>query len=207
MISSNGAVHRLQRLFLYSLWLSAIVFGCVCRTFGHEGPRSSERMEKLRVLVQMIRDSELGNSDPERVVSAITSLGEMKATEAIDDLIELLTYRRVWKWERKPTEPGRYTRIDSFQPVAYTAARYPATAALAQIGKPALPGLLKVIESQEENSLLSKNARYTIRLILKNDRASAQEFFKEAAAKASSPEAAKRLLKALETADEDFKSD
>jgi hypothetical protein len=96
--------------------------------------------------------------------------------------------------------------IFEIQPI-YTGNRYPATSALFQIGKPAVPALLRVIARHESNSREAKNARYTVRVTFRGDSSGADNLFKEAAAKARTPEARQRLLKALETAQEDCRAD
>jgi hypothetical protein len=164
------------------------------------------RQEKIQKLLDILRDRELQESDPDKIVNAIVQLRDMKAVEAIDGLIEMLTYRRVWPWEKK-LEPGQPPHPhDGFGPTGNTTAAYPATAALTTIGKPALPALLKVIETFEVDSLDAKNARHTVRMIFLMHGGNAESFFKECAAKAATPEAKQRLLHALETADEDWKA-
>jgi hypothetical protein len=117
--------------------------------------------------------------------------------DTINDLIELLTFRFPFPKEDDPV--GLQPRIP--------ASRYPATTALTEIGRPALPELAKVIETNDPGSLLSKNARFTVRSIFAYRSADGDKFFREAAEKAPTPEAKQRLLKALETADDDWKSD
>ena len=70
---------------------------------------------------------------------------------------------------------------------------YLATLALADIGEPALPELIKVIENHDEASLETANANYTVRVILlRHGGRNAEAFFKDAAAKAQTPQAAER---------------
>ncbi len=164
------------------------------------------RQQKIESLLKTLHDRELQETDPDQVVKAIVQLRDMRAVEAIDDLIGLLTYRRVWLWEKK-REPGQPPPPrDGFGPTGNTTAAYPATAALTLIGKSALPALLKVIETHEVDSLEAKNSRDTVRAILRHERSGADQLFREAAAKASSPEIAKRFLHALETADADWEA-
>jgi hypothetical protein len=78
---------------------------------------------------------------------------------------------------------------------------------LVDIGRPAVPALVKMIETTEPQSEESRNARYTIREILRAAKQDPRQFLDEAARKAPSPEARQRLVKAAETADDDWKSD
>jgi hypothetical protein len=116
----------------------------------------------------------------------------MKCVDAIDDLIALLTYR---------------FRLTSPMQPPFTASSYPATEALMIIGKPALPALVKLIETHDAACLVSKNARFTVRCIFSYREKEGDEFFRQAADKAATPEAKERLLRALETAREDMRAD
>jgi hypothetical protein len=175
--------------------LCAMMWGCG----GSRAPNaldesSAPTVENLR---KVLRDAELCQRDPDRVMNSIRRLGSLRAVEAIPDLINLLGFRYTYPWERDGGPHG--VRPSSLS-------RYPARDALIEIGKPALPALLEVVETREFDSIESKNARYAIGVILRYDKPTkADEFFKEAAAKASSPEAKQRLLKALETAEDAMK--
>jgi len=153
--------------------------------------------EKIGPLLDVLRDRDLQKADPTRVETTIREIGQMRCVEAIDDLVAHLTFRSSYGDDK-----GSLVRL---RPV-YTGTRYPATSAIAEMGKVALPTLVEVIETNDEDSLRSKNARFTVRAIIKEP-AEIDKFFKEAAAKASTPEGRRRLLKALETAETDFRSD
>lgn len=171
-----------------------------CDNAHAQQPRRACRQQFTKPRLEVIHDNHFQESDPVRVRSAIQELGEMRCVEVIDDLISLLTFR--FPFPKDASQPGA-----GLDPV-YTGTRYPATGALLQIRKPALPALVKVIETNEADSLAAKNARYTVRVIFRDDEESrADAFFKEQAAKASTPEAKRRLLRALETAQEDMRSD
>jgi hypothetical protein len=120
----------------------------------------------------------------------------VRAVKAIPDLINLLGFRSSYRWEG--VSGPHIVRPTSV-------VHYPAREALIEIGKLALPALLEVVETRDLGSVESRNARYTIRGIFRDEQGKADEFLKEAAARASSPEAKRRLLKALETAYEDMK--
>jgi hypothetical protein len=55
--------------------------------------RQQSLLSATEDLIVVLRDSKLQKSDPERVTSAIRLLGERKSVLAIDDLINLLTFR------------------------------------------------------------------------------------------------------------------
>jgi len=130
-------------------------------------------------------------------MNAIRRLGELRAVEAIPDLISLLGFRYTHRRER---EGGpRVVRARDFS-------RYPAADALAEIGNPALPSLVEVVETREFDSMESRNARYAIRLIFRYEPEKADEFFQNAAAKAPSAKAAERLRKALKTTQQEMES-
>lgn len=161
-----------------------------------QGEAAVERIETAR---HMLRDPELGQRDPDRVRNEILLLGRLRAVEAVPDLVRLLGFRYKYRWE-KP--------VDGVRAVVHpidVGDRYPAIAALFEIGKPALPGLLEVVEIHEFSSIESKNARRTMREIFRDEPSKADELFTQAAAKAPSPKACDRLLRALQSAAEDMK--
>ncbi len=148
------------------------------------------RREEISKLVATLHDTSLQETDPERVVDAIQRLGDLRAVEAVDDLAAMLTFRRWFPWEKDPTLPKdvNFMRL--------TWARYPAISALALIGPPAVPALMRVIESHEPNSLETENAMELLKTLSRYDRPAYVRKVEEAAEKASSPEAADRLRKA-----------
>ncbi len=182
-------------------WFTAMLVGVTCAVNSSAQQTSTPRHERIGQLLNIIRDKSIKENDPNRFRGAIQELGKLRATEAVDDLIDLLTYRREWQRERAPYD---YT-TDGSSWRNFVGAEYPASEALENIGKPALPTLVKVIEGHDDASLESKNARYTVRAILKHERRDPEAFFKDEAARAPSREAARRLLKALETADKDWR--
>ena len=163
-------------------------------------PRRPCAEEVTKPLLEVALDTHLQETDPVRVRGAIQELGQKRCVEVIDDLVSVLTFR--FPYPKDANEPGA-----GLQPI-FTGSRYPATGALFAIGTPALPSLLKVIETYDAGSLEAKNARYTGRTIFREEPTDADKFFKAAAAKARTREAKQRLLKALETPEsDDFKSD
>lgn len=152
--------------------------------------RSDQRVSDQEViqLIAVIRDERLREREPSRVVQAINRLGELRAVQAIDDLISLLTFKRTFEWESQSKEV-----INEIQPIT-PGNRYPATSALAQIGEPALPALVKVLAEHESNSVASKNSAYAILTIFRENPTQGSQYLKRAAARASTPEAAERIL-------------
>jgi hypothetical protein len=147
---------------------------------------NGENQEQAELLT-ILRDEHLREHQPERVAKAIERLGEMKSVGAVDQLVQLLTFRRTFPWENNNLDV-----IQEDHPVT-PLGRYPAAGALFQIGKPALPALIKVIETEETGSLAGENAIYTVTQIFRDSPARWAEYLKDAATRASSPQAARRL--------------
>lgn len=144
-------------------------------------------------LLAIIRDERLRGEDQSRVARAMYRLGEIHAVEAIDDLTGLLTYRRSFESDE--------TRVNNLiEPTS----RYPAIGALYAIGEPSLPALLKVIEEHESGSRPSDNAIFTVKIIYKERPGRAVEYLREAATRATSPEAARRLSEAAQRAEQPY---
>ncbi len=120
-----------------------------------------ERKEEIGKLLAVLRDVDLRKTHPDQVIAAIRRLGELRASEAIDDLIELLTF--------SPLFPGEVPGPDGRPIVEFQLNRYPATGALFQIGRPALPALVRVIEFNKLDSLKGQKALDTIQSIFRDD--------------------------------------
>lgn len=186
---------ELSRTFQYLVvCLAAFGLGCSLARAGQAEKRCGE--EITRPLLEVLHQKDLQQTDPVAVRTAIEKLGMMRCVDVIDDLVALLTFRFPFPKEDEMVTNRRFT-----------ATRYPATNALPLIGKPALPALVKVIETNDPASLLSKNARFTARCIFAYREKEGDEFFRQAADKAATPEAKERLLKALETARADMRAD
>ena len=167
--------------------------GLVILTSGQSlcGQQTQSREEEIRNLLEIAKDSSLRETNPNRAAGAIKRLGQMKAVETIDDLIGLLTFRIYEPWEKDPHQP--------ILEMLTSGNRYPAVGALEEIGKAALPALLKAIETHESSSLETENAmEVLIYLSRGKQRSEYVDYLKEEAAKASSKEASERLLKAAE---------
>ena len=155
-------------------------------TISEVAGQSSE----IEELLKTVRNKTLMQTDPERLVKAIERLGQLRALTAIDDLSQLLTFKRTFKGE----EIGIFVHLYSPEE------RYPAIRALRAIGEPALPALVRVIETNETGSRASENAAYTVGSIFRDEPAREVNYLSEAAATASTPEGKNRLLKAVEAA-------
>ncbi len=140
-------------------------------------------------LLITIRDRSLHVSDPSRVTKAIEKLGEMKAKAAVEDLSQILTFKG--KFEGEDYESS----IIINHPIPRSAL-YPATTALFGIGKPSLPALARVVQSNEIGTLASDNAIATIKLIFRENVVEGAEYLEGVAAKNPSPEEVGRLMHA-----------
>jgi hypothetical protein len=154
---------------LFATGISKVGAGSMSRVT----PQESREDEIVR-LISDLRDTRVRQDDPERLIKAIERLGDLKATAAIDDLIQLIGFRRTFSWERndgfvverQPITPGN---------------RYPAVSALFQIGKPALPALVQVIEGSESNSIESTNATYAVQSIFRENLPEGVKYLRHAA--------------------------
>lgn len=169
--------------FLVVLAVAGLAVGVESQTGGQD--------RRVSELLTLLRDEQLRTSEPKRVIEAIDRLGEMKAIEAIDDLIELLTFEKIFEWEKNIPRDFHVDLIgiDLLD-------RYPATVALFRIGKPALPALLKVIERSEVGTLENNLAIRTVMMTFGDDPKNGVTFFREAAERTLSPDKARRLLEA-----------
>jgi hypothetical protein len=152
----------------------------------HKQQSAAEGQESMQSLT-ILRDEQLRVREPERVIKAIEQLGQMKSIAAIDDLVQLLTFKQSFPWENR-----NLGMVEEDHPIT-PLSRYPAAGALFQIGRPALPVLIKVVEAEETGSLASENAIYTVTQIFRDSPAGGVEYLRDAAAKASSAQAARRL--------------
>lgn len=144
-------------------------------------------------LIGILRNEKLYQSEPEKVVNAILKLGDLRSVAAIDDLVKLLDFKRTFPSDKNvdPTES---------HPVSLTG-RYPAGGALFQIGKPALPALMKVIESHRCSDIKSQVASETIIGIFRDDYTQAVKLSRQASAKSTSAEVKQCFNKLAERAD------
>ncbi len=186
---------RFQLFRLFGVIALVPLFVLPATSINADSETGSEKQaakQKLQEALTIVRDPELQKKDPDRVIGAIQQLGELRDPAAVDDLIRLLPFRRQWPWETDPTKKVDASILD------IEGLRYPAVIALTQIGEPCVPALLKVIETHEFTSLESRNALEVLIYLSRDKRAEYIERLNEEAAKASSPEAAQRLLRAAE---------
>jgi hypothetical protein len=110
----------------------------------------------------------------------------LRCAAAADDLASLLAFKYRFDWE------GTHIRL---QPI-FTQSRYPATSALTKIGEASLPALAKVIEENPPDSLMTRNAIYTVKSIFRDHPEKAESYLTEAAEKAATPQSQSRLKQA-----------
>jgi hypothetical protein len=150
--------------------------------------------EEEKQLLTVVRDERLRQTEPDRVVQAIKRLGEVKSTNAINELIHLLTFKRIFESERLGVEGAEDIRLIT------ASERYPAVGALIEIGEPSLSALVDVIETYDSNSLEGSNAWQAVMIIFRDAPSSAVEYLRKAGAKASSTAAKQRLSYAADKA-------
>lgn len=173
------------RPLLPPVFLLALATICGFSTMKAQGPCDLQS-DEVKPLIQAVRDKELQKEEPDRVRQAMMRLGERKCAAAADDLAALLTFKYRFYWE------GTMIRL---QPI-FTGTRYPATSALAQIGEASLPALVRVIEESPPDSLMTRNAVYTVKSIFRDHPEKAENYLTEAARKATTPESQSRLKQA-----------
>lgn len=154
---------------------------------------SQNSEDEVQNLIAILKDKDAKIKTPELIYKVMEQLGRLKAQEAIPELIDCLDYKRRYEWEA-PEESGIVNEIHTITP----AGRYPAVSALFQIGKPALPLLIKVMETEESNSVRSQNALYTIQIIFREDITEAIEYLKKSMSKSTAQNAKIRLQTAIE---------
>jgi hypothetical protein len=155
------------------------------------GVQSSDQGKKVQELLSVLRDENLRERSQQEVVKAINKLGELRSREAIDDLVSLLSFKQTFMLEEEAKSKGIIERIHVITPDT----RYPAIGALICIGKPALSSLINVVQSQEEGTLESENAIYSITEIFRADFLEGVDYMRQAASQASSIQSQQRLQK------------
>jgi acyl-homoserine lactone acylase PvdQ len=180
--SIQGSILRLRS------WLVAVIFvATLCGLTSQQARSQCDlQADPVKPLIQVLRDRDLQEKDPDRVRQAITRLAEWRCAAAADDLAALLAFQYRFDWE------GTHIRL---QPI-FTQTRYPATSALTKIGEASLPALVRVIEENSPNSLMSRNAIYTVKSIFRDHPEKAESYLTKAAEKATTPESQSRLRQA-----------
>ncbi|MGI8838671.1 MAG: hypothetical protein ACR2H4_18825 [Pyrinomonadaceae bacterium] len=166
-------------------------FGAAQRT--QETMQSTQRSE-IESLRDVIRNERLRREQPKQVIAAIKRLGELKAASAVDDLVNLLTFRQTFDFETKDA----INEIRLITP----GDRYPATSAFFQIGRPSLPALIKVIEAHKAGSIESENSIYAVTGIFRENLSEGTAYLRNAAAKSPRRFGSQRLLTAASRIEE-----
>jgi len=171
---------------------------CLVLAIGLKGVATQEQDvdtdHEIARLLKIIRNEQLRTDDPEKVGAAITTLGELRATVAVDDLIKLITFRRTF-----PQDNQTGIVINEYHPMTRDG-RYPAVGSLFEIGKPSLLPLVRLISDYDPKSLESENALDAVILIFRDERQAGVQYLKDAAEKSSSHLERERLLTAAERA-------
>jgi hypothetical protein len=171
---------------------------CIVLAIGMKGMATQAQDpytdQEIARLLKIIRNEQLRIEDPEKVGAAITTLGELQATAAVEDLIKLITFRRTFPQDDRPNGV-----ISEFHTITRSG-RYPAVGSLFEIGKPSLLPLVKLIADNDAKSLESVNALTAVMLIFREEPGAGVQYLKDAAEKTSSPLESQRLLSAAEKA-------
>lgn len=172
---------------------------CLVLAIGMNG-RAIQRQDtdedrEIARLLKIIRNEQLRIDDPDQVGAAIATLGELRATVAVDDLIKLITFKRTFPQDRR-VHPWV---IDETHLIPRSG-RYPAVGSLFEIGEPSLLPLVKLISDYDSKSLESENALDAVILIFRDEPQAGVQYLKDAAEKSSTPLTKQRLLTAAERA-------
>ena len=162
------------------------------RGIPQDEPQEASTKQKLQNALAIVRNVELRENDPERVIRAIHQLGQLHDPAAIDDLVDLLTFRNWAPWEKDPNKA-----VDISMPRS-RGMIYPAVNALKEIGTSSVPAMIKVIAGHDPSSLETLNAMEVLISLSHGNRKKYAEDLKEQAAKATSAEASERLRVASE---------
>jgi hypothetical protein len=195
---------RLLRIVLIIVFLSLTV-GIKGISQNSSKETSSSRIEnneltlktdaEAQKLIEILRKREASS---EVILAAIKTLGDKRAKEAVPDLIKYLDYERQFD-SRRPAYAGG-VKVDGTE-VGRTitiSGRYPATAALIQIGKHSLLALLSVVKENDSESLKFENALYTIQFILRDDLSEAIKYFEKEKRDSDSEIVKQRISDAIE---------
>jgi len=171
---------------------------CITLAMGMKGTATQQQDpdtdREIARLLKIIRNEQLRTADPEKVGAAIATLGELRATVAVDDLIKLITFRQTFPQDNEPNGI-----INEFRTITRDG-RYPAVGSLFEIGEPSLLPLVKVIADYDPKSLESENALHAVMLIFRDEPQAGVQYLKDAAEKSSTPLTKQRLLTAAERA-------
>ena len=190
----TNIVSTIDRVWFYAIAaLTFVLLGLAAETVARNRLPGAHQ-DGERHFLSILRDRQAQENQPDAVVTAIERLGGMRSVAAIDDLINLITFKRTLPEQATPSSP-----IQGGLPKG-TMSVYPATAALFHIGEPALPALIAVIEASDAEALESQNALYTVMAIFRENRKAGVDYLEKAANQAKSTEGASNLLRAAQRA-------
>ena len=169
-----------------------LTIGTKCFATHQQDPVTGHEIVRL---LEIVRNERLRIEDPDKVGAAIATLGELRAKEAVDDLVRLITFKRILPWESEdPKRP-----ISEFHTMT-RAGRYPAVGSLFEIGEPSLPSLVKLISDYDSKSLESENALTAVMLIFRASPHAGVQYLKDSVEKSKTPLERQRLQYAAERA-------
>jgi hypothetical protein len=185
---------RLSKTIIYILVIGALLISSK-PILAQSNIQAFNKESRITELLSIIREPQIQDREPARLIKAIEELGDLKAIKAIDDLIQLLNLKR----EIKPAtvQLDGIEIVDLDHPIV-DSDLYPAVIALYHIGKPALPALVNVIKNTENDSLNYSNALCALKYIFRDDTKQGATYLRNLALQASSEEAARRLINAAE---------
>jgi hypothetical protein len=190
----TNMVSTTDRVWLYAIAaLTVVLLGLAGETVARNNRLPGAHQDGERHFLSILRDRQAQENQPDAVVTAIERLGGMRSVAAIDDLINLITFKRTLP------EQTTLSPIQGGLPKG-TMSVYPATEALFHIGEPALPALIAVIEASDAEALESQNAFYTVMAIFREDREAGVGYLEKAANQAKSTERASNLWRAAQRA-------
>lgn len=160
-----------------------------------ESEREKQQREEKQELMGALVNEKLRTDDPDKLKEVIKKVGQKKIVDAIPYLIDLLDFRYISFHERTQSH---YRSLSEYE-------NYPATEALYYIKKPALPALIKVIETEEEDSLKSKNALTVIQTIFSDEVPKGIEFLEKSTLESATTTGHLRLLKATQKTKEFYR--
>ncbi|MCI0350764.1 MAG: hypothetical protein L0Z53_15170, partial [Acidobacteriales bacterium] len=172
------------------LMASMILPGALAQAGGVQEPEIAQcgaRKDRIATLISIVKDRELLKNDPERVEAAIQQLGELRAEEAIDPLISMLDY-----------EAYKFRRKDQWFITASGEREYPVVYALASIGRPAVPAIVRLLEKTEPETRLAVNARQTLILLFGDNPGEGIDLVEAAARKSETAQGSLRLRAAVD---------
>lgn len=169
---------------------------------NHKDLQNSDEIQKL---IEILKNGEIKEKSSQLIIEAIQKLGNIKARNAIPELIEYLDFERKFESTQKQ-DPN--LKIDPLEVTHWQdrplSGRYPAISALFQIGKPALPSLVKVIKENDVDSVKSKNALEVIQLIFRDDLSEGVKYLENAVGESKTQDGQQRLQNALEKTREEW---